>query len=102
MSLEGGQATVLNSSDIELNLLPRQVKGGERCVELSTREFALAEVLMRHLGQVMSRQQLLDRVWGYHFEPGSNVVDVNVRNLRRKLGRDCIETVRGLGYRFKS
>ncbi|MEM6445410.1 MAG: response regulator transcription factor [Cyanobacteria bacterium J06642_2] len=94
-------STALEVGGIELNLLTRQVAVGDRQVELSAREFTLVEVFMRHPGQVMSRQQLLDRVWGYDFDPGSNVVDAHIRNLRRKLGGDCIETVRGLGYRFK-
>lgn len=93
--------TTIAAGGVELNLLTRRVTVGDREVELSAREFTLAEVFVRHPGQVMSRQQLLDRVWGYDFDPGSNVVDVNVRNLRRKLGSDRIETVRGLGYRYK-
>ena len=97
----GHRDTAIGAGGVELNLLTRQVRVDDRAVELSTREFALAEVFIRHVGQVMSRQQLLDRVWGYDFDPGSNVVDVHVRNLRRKLGRTRIETVRGLGYRYK-
>ena len=73
---------------------------GHRVVDLSAREFALAETLLRNAGQVLSREQLLSHVWGYDFDPGSNVVDVYVRYLRRKLGPECIETVRGMGYRF--
>ncbi|MEO1133182.1 MAG: winged helix-turn-helix domain-containing protein, partial [Cyanobacteria bacterium J06639_1] len=79
----------------------RRVTAGDREIDLSAREFSLAEAFVRHVGQVLSRQQLLDRVWGYDYEPGSNVVDVYVRNLRRKLGSEWIETVRGLGYRLK-
>jgi DNA-binding response OmpR family regulator len=69
-------------------------------IELSAREFSLAETLMRHPGQVLSREQLLSIVWGYDFDPGSNVVDVYVGYLRRKLGVGTIDTVRGMGYRF--
>ena len=69
---------------------------GARC------EFTLVEILLRHSGQVMSRQQLLDLVWGYDYDPGSNVVDVYVRHLRNKLGGDRIETVRGIGYRLRT
>src|SRR5690606_37200890 len=76
--------------------------GNERVVELTSREFALAEVFLRHAGQVLSREQLLSHVWGYDFDPGSNVVDVYVRYLRRKLGDDVIETVRGSGYRLRA
>ncbi|MEM9511615.1 MAG: response regulator transcription factor [Cyanobacteria bacterium P01_E01_bin.48] len=100
-SPQRAQSTLVRAGDLELNLLSRQVKVGDRHLELSSREFALAEVLLRRAGQVMSRQQILDRVWGYNFDPGSNVVDVHVRNLRKKLGGNRIETVRGLGYRFK-
>jgi DNA-binding response OmpR family regulator len=69
-------------------------------VDLSAREFALAEIFLRNAGQVLSREQLLDHVWGYDFDPGSNVVDVYVGYLRRKLGTSTISTVRGVGYRF--
>ena len=74
------------------------VEGGT--VDLSAREFALAEEFLRHPEQVLSREQLLSRVWGYDFDPGSNVVDVYVRYLRGKIGADRIETVRGMGYRM--
>ena len=74
--------------------------GNERVVELTAREFALVEVFLRHPGQVLTREQLLSHVWGYDFDPGSNVVDVYVRYLRRKLGDTAIETVRGIGYRL--
>ena len=69
-------------------------------MELSAREFSLAETFLSHPGQVLSREQLLDRVWGYDFDPGSNVVDVYVRYLRKKLGAERIVTVRGMGYRL--
>lgn len=84
-----------------LDLRTRRLNVDGREVDLSAREFALAETLMRHPGQVLSREQLLSGVWGYDFDPGSNVVDVYVGYLRRKLGDDAvIETVRGMGYRF--
>jgi DNA-binding response OmpR family regulator len=69
-------------------------------VSLSAREFSLAATLMEHAGQVLSREQLLSRVWGYDFDPASNVVDVYVGYLRKKLGEGSIETLRGMGYRF--
>lgn len=93
---------VLESGDIRLDLRTRKVGVGGIHVELSAREFALAETLMRHPGQVLSREQLLSHVWGYDFDPGSNIVDVYVGYLRRKLGDGTIETVRGVGYRFQS
>ena len=71
-------------------------------IELSAREFALLELFLRHPDQVLSREQLLARVWGYDFDPGSNVVEVYVGYLRRKLGPDHIATVRGMGYRLLS
>jgi len=95
-------ATALESGEIRLDLRTRKVGVGGREVELSAREFALAETLMRHPGQVLSREQLLSHVWGYDFDPGSNIVDVYVGYLRRKLGEGSIETVRGMGYRFQS
>lgn len=83
-----------------LDLDTRRVWLGDRAVELSAREFMLLEAFLRHSGQVLSRTQLLDRVWGYSHDPGSNIIDAHVRNLRKKLGKDSIETVRGVGYRW--
>ncbi|WP_413317064.1 response regulator transcription factor [Agrococcus sp. 1P02AA] len=85
---------------LELDIRTRRATVDGRAVDLSGREFALAEELVRHAGQVLSREQLLSRVWGYDFDPGSNVVDVYIRYLRNKLGADRIETVRGMGYRL--
>jgi len=81
----------------------RRVVVGSDGVEhtLSSREYALADVFFANPGQVLSREQLLSRVWGYDFEPGSNVIDVYVGYLRKKLGHDAIETVRGAGYRLR-
>ncbi len=93
---------VLRAGDIVLNLRTRGVRVGERIVELSAREVTLVETFLRHPKQVMSRQQLLDHAWGYDYDPGSNVVDVYVRHLRKKLGDNCIETVRGIGYRLRT
>jgi DNA-binding response OmpR family regulator len=96
----GAQASVLSHEDISLDLHARRVSVGARWIELSAREFALAEEFLRHPDQVLSREHLLAKVWGFDFDPGSNVVDVYVRYLRSKLGVDRIETVRGLGYRL--
>ncbi len=85
--------------DVRLDLRRRRAYVADREVELSARELTLAEVLMRHRGQALSRSQLLSRVWGYDFDPGSNVVDVYVGYLRKKLGADLVSTVRGVGYR---
>ena len=95
-----GEVTVLTAGDLSLDLRTRRASVGDRTVDLSAREFALAETFLRHPGQVLAREQLLSHVWGYDFDPGSNVVDVYVRYLRRKLGADRIETVRGMGYRL--
>ncbi|MCC5614045.1 response regulator transcription factor [Nostoc sp. CHAB 5836] len=92
---------ILNVGNVVLNLRTRQVKVGHRPVELSAREFTMAEMFCRHPGQVISREQLLDSVWGYDYNPGSNIVDVYVGYLRKKLGNKVIETVRGMGYRLR-
>jgi len=94
------EPTMLRVGDIVLDLRTRRVSSGGQTVELTAREFALAETFLRHPDQVLSRQQLLSAVWGYDFDPGSNVVDVYVRYLRRKLGPSVIETVRSMGYRL--
>jgi len=92
---------VLRVGDAELNLRTRSINVDGRTETLSTREFGLAEMFFRHPGHVLSREQLLSRVWGYDFDPGSNVVDVYVGYLRRKLGKERIENVRAMGYRFE-
>lgn len=94
------ETTVLEVGGVTLDLRTRRAANGDRTVELTSREFALLETLMRHPDQVLSREQLLSHVWGYDFDPGSNVVDVYIRYLRRKLGATVIETVRGMGYRL--
>jgi len=99
-------ARVLSTSELELDTKTRIATHGERTVDLPSREFALLEYLMRHAGQVLTRQQILDAVWGFGFESASNIVDVYVGYLRRKLDADgessVIETVRGAGYRVRS
>lgn len=94
------EETVLRAGSLSLDLRTRRASIGEAIVELTSREFALAEVFLRHPDQVLTREQLLSQVWGFAFDPGSNVVDVYVRYLRRKLGEDRIQTVRGTGYRL--
>jgi DNA-binding response OmpR family regulator len=94
--------TNLQVGDIALNLLTREVWVGERAIELSAREFLLLEIFLRHPMQVMTREQLLDRIWGYDCDSGTNIVNVYIGHLRRKLGNNCLETVRGIGYRLKS
>jgi len=94
------ETAVLSAGGITLDLRTRRATTGDRMIELTAREFALLEVFLRHAGQVLTREQLLSHVWGYDFDPGSNVVDVYVRYLRRKIGDDAIQTVRGMGYRL--
>ena len=94
------EATVLSCGGLQLDLRTRQAHVDGRTVDLSAREFALAETFLRHPGQVLSREQLLSHVWGYDYDPGSNVVDVYVRYLRRKLGAERFVTLRGMGYRL--
>jgi DNA-binding response OmpR family regulator len=95
------EQTVLHVGDAALDLMARRLTVGGQVMDLTGREFALAELFFRHPGQVLSRQQILDRIWGYDFEPESNIVEVYVRYLRLKLGQEWIETVRGMGYRFE-
>jgi two-component system, OmpR family, copper resistance phosphate regulon response regulator CusR len=95
------EATILHAGGVSLDLRTRRAKVGGHWVELTAREFALAETFLRHPDQVLSREQLLSHVWGYDFEPDSNIVEVYVRYLRQKLGPDTIETIRGMGYRFR-
>lgn len=92
--------SVLRHADLALDPLRHTVTIDGTEVDLSAREFSLAETFLRHPGQALSREQLLSRVWGYDFDPGSNVVDVYVRYLRNKLGAARIVTVRGVGYRL--
>ncbi|WP_370890904.1 response regulator transcription factor [Janibacter sp. GXQ6167] len=95
-----GPTSELRHGDLVLDVRTRQARVADRVIDLSSREYSLAETFMEHPGQVLSREQLLSRVWGYDFDPESNVVDVYVRYLRRKLGAERIETVRGMGYRM--
>lgn len=102
---EGGsaaEATLLIAGELTLDLRTRRATIGDQSIELTAREFVLAEVLCRHPDQVLSREQLLSQVWGFDFDPGSNVVDVYIRYLRRKLGAERIQTVRGMGYRLRT
>jgi two-component system copper resistance phosphate regulon response regulator CusR len=104
LRLRGGQLTsevsVLVTDGVSLDLRTRRAKVGDQTIDLTAREFVLLELFLRHPGQVLSREQILSHVWGYDFDPGSNIVDVYVRALRRKLGAELIGTVRGMGYRL--
>jgi len=95
---------LIEAGGLRVDLLSHRAWRDDKQIELSAREFALLEYFMRHPGQALSRQQILSAIWDYAFDPGSNVVDVYVRYLRRKIDRSgepsLIETVRGVGYRF--
>jgi two-component system, OmpR family, response regulator len=95
-------ATRLKVGDLELDLLSRAVTRAGQTIDLQPREFQLLEALMRHPGQVMTRTMLLEKVWDYHFDPQTNVIDVHISRLRHKIDRGfeppLIHTVRGAGY----
>jgi two-component system, OmpR family, copper resistance phosphate regulon response regulator CusR len=99
-SAAGRPATSLATGRLRLDLIRREADSGAGPVPLADREFLLLRELMQHTGTTVSKQRLLSAVWNYHFDPGSNVVDVYVRRLRAKLGADTITTMRGEGYRI--
>jgi two-component system, OmpR family, response regulator len=96
-----GDGTLLRAGGLVLDLARRQARVGPETIDLSDREFRLLHHLVKHAGEVVTRDSILSAVWGYHFDPRSNVVDVCVRRLRLKLGDEApIETVRHAGYRI--
>ena len=95
------ETPLITIGDATLDLIARRLEAGGRRHDLTAREFALAEFFFRHPGQVISREQILSNIWGYDYEPESNVVEVYVGYLRRKLGAERITTVRGMGYRLE-
>jgi len=101
----GAAQSLLAVEDLTVNLLTREVKRGERKVDLTAREFALLESLMRSPGRVLTRAQICERVWDYNFDPGTNLVEVYIQRLRKKVDEGAavklIETIRGVGYRMK-
>ncbi|CAM3300353.1 response regulator transcription factor [Nocardioides dubius] len=96
-----GSEQVLAAGRVSLDIRTRQATVDGRAVDLSAREFTLLEIFLLNPRRVLSREQLLDHVWGFDFDPGSNVVDVYVGYLRKKIGAAAISTVRGMGYRFE-
>ena len=103
----GGNAAVVTSlryDDLDMDLLARRVKRAGKAIDLQPREFRLLEFFLRHPDQVVTRTMLLEGVWDYHFDPGTNVIDVHISRLRRKLDdgsdRPLLHTVRGMGYRL--
>jgi two-component system OmpR family response regulator len=101
----GTSQSILTVADLTLNLLTREVRRGGRRIELTTREFSLLEHLMRSPGRVLTRVEICERVWEYNFDPGTNLVDVYVQRIRKKVDEDfpvkLIETIRGVGYRIR-
>ena len=101
-----GPVTRLQVGDLEMDLLARTVHRNGAKIELQPREFRLLEYLMRHAGQVVTRTMLLEKVWDYHFDPQTNVIDVHISRLRAKIDRDyatpLLHTVRGSGYRLEA
>ena len=104
--LSGGGLNIQRYEDLTLNLITREVSRAGCRIDLTAREYALLEYLMRSPGRVLTRTQICEQVWDYHFDPGTNVVDVCIQRLRRKLddGHDVklIQTVRGVGYTLKA
>ena len=107
--LAGERQNLLQVGPLTLDRISRQARCRSQSIELTTREFSLLEYLMRSAGQVFTRRQILEHVWGYDFDPSTNVVDVCIKRLRAKLADmdasadvgTCLEAVRGTGYRFK-
>jgi two-component system OmpR family response regulator len=101
----GESSNILRTGDLRVDLVTREVKRGERDIQLSPREFSLLEYLLRSPGRVLTRTQMCEHVWNYHFDPDTNVVGVYIQRLRSKVDADeevkLIETVRGVGYRVK-
>ncbi len=102
----GSVQTVLRVGDLEMDLIARTVHRGGTEIDLQPREFQLLEFLMRHAGQSVTRTMLLEKVWEYHFDPQTNVIDVHISRLRSKIdkgfGKPMLETVRGAGYRLEA
>jgi DNA-binding response OmpR family regulator len=100
----GQGQSILAVADLTMNLLTREVVRGGRPIELTTREFSLLEQLLRSPGRVLTRVEICERVWDYHFDPGTNLVDVYIQRIRKKVDEESplklIETIRGVGYRL--
>lgn len=103
--VSGEKLNLLQAGDLVVNLITREVKRGDDPIKLTAREFSLLEYLMRSPGRVFTRTQILEHVWSYDFDPNTNLIDVHIQRLRKKIcpeGKDqLIETIRGIGYRFK-
>ncbi|MCL5099356.1 MAG: response regulator transcription factor [Candidatus Omnitrophica bacterium] len=101
----GATQGILTVGNLSMNLLTREVKRAGAAIELTPREFTLLEHLMRSPGRVLTRAQICEQVWGYDFDPGTNLVEVYIQRLRKKIDADdpveLIETIRGVGYRVR-
>ncbi len=101
----GAVQSILSVADLTMNLLTREVRRGDTRIELTPREFALLEYLMRSPGRVLTRPQICEQVWDYNFDPGTNLVEVYIQRLRKKIDGSAsvklLETIRGVGYRIK-
>lgn len=102
----GTSQSILTVADLKMNLLTRRVTRSEKAIELTAREFSLLEHLMRSPGRVLTRVEICERVWDYNFDPGTNLVDVYIQRLRKKVDGETslklIETIRGVGYRIRA
>jgi two-component system, OmpR family, response regulator len=102
----GTSQSILSVADLTMNLLTREVRRADQRIELTAREFSLLEHLMRSPGRVLTRVEICERVWDYNFDPGTNLVDVYIQRLRKKVDGDfplkLIETIRGVGYRIRA
>ena len=102
----GTAQSILTVADLTMNLLTREVRRAGQRIELTTREFSLLEHLMRSPGRVLTRVEICERVWDYNFDPGTNLVDVYIQRIRKKVDGEfpgkLIETIRGVGYRIKA
>ena len=98
--------TKLVYADLEIDLISRQVRRAGKLIDLKPREFMLLEILMRHAGRVMTRTMLLEKIWNYHFDPQTNLIDVHISRLRNKIDKgfdtSLIQTVRGAGYSLRA
>jgi DNA-binding response OmpR family regulator len=103
--VSGDRQNILNVHPLKLDRLTREVTCKQQAIELTSREFNLLEYLMRSPGRVFTRTQILEHVWGYDFNPNTNLIDVCIQRIRKKIekvgGEECLESVRGVGYRFR-
>ncbi len=102
--VDSAAPTTLQVADLQMDLLAQEVSRGDKRIKLQPREYKLLEFMLRHAGQVVTRAMLLEHVWGYHFDPQTNVIDVHISRLRQKIDKGfsqpLLETVRGAGYRL--